>query len=295
MIKRIWAFKILAKLLLARLHAPYRFWSKLGVFRHGHMETAKYAVSVFVDHSRNAFPDGLPGGATVLEIGPGDSLASALVAAAHGSSKVYLVDVGAFARTDIRFYQSLNRSLARAGIDVRDLRNATTLADMLALCNAEYLTAGLQSLRCIPDRSVDFVWSQAVLEHVRKDEFKPTMAELYRILKPRGKASHTIDFKDHLSKGLNNLRFSESVWESKLFATSGFYTNRIHAPAMLEMFENCGFSNIQVRKEWRWGKLPIRRSVLHRSFKKIPEEDLLVSGMKVMMSRPDSVRARRAS
>jgi hypothetical protein len=109
---------------------------------------------------------------------------------------------------------------------------------------------------------------------------------LYRIHKPHGIASHIIDFKDHLAEGLNNLRFSERLWESELFASSGFYTNRIHAPAMLKMFESCGFENIQVRKEWRWGELPICRSVLDRSFKSVPEEDLLISGIKVMMNRP---------
>jgi SAM-dependent methyltransferase len=288
----IWPFKILAKLLLARLHTPYRFWSKLGVFRHGHMETAKYAVSVFADHVNNAFPRGLPRGAAVLELGPGDSLASALVAAAHGSSKVYLVDVAAFAQTDPGFYRSLADSLARTGLKVPDIRNAKTLAEILALCNAEYLTDGLKSLRRIPDQSVDLIWSQAVLEHVRKAEFETTIAELFRILKPHGKASHAIDFKDHLTEGLNNLRFSERLWESELFATSGFYTNRIHAPAMLKMFENCGFENIEVRKEWHWGKLPIRRSVLDRSFKTVPEEDLLISGIKVMMNRPTFAEAR---
>jgi ubiquinone/menaquinone biosynthesis C-methylase UbiE len=281
----MWALKIVAKLILSRLHLPYRMWAKLGVFRHGHMETAQYVVSVFTDHVRNAFPNGLPPGATVLELGGGDSLASALVAKAYGAGRIYLVDVGAFARTDVEFYKKMTRRLAEMGLDVPDIRNAATLSEILSVCNAEYLTGGLESLRRIPSQSVDLVWSQAVLEHVRRASFEATMMELSRILKSDGKASHVVDFKDHLANALNHLRFSETLWESDLFASSGFYTNRIQAPTMLEMFRRCGFENIHVLREWRWNSLPIRSRAIDRSFRHVPEADLLISCIMVTMSR----------
>jgi SAM-dependent methyltransferase len=281
----MWVLKIFAKLVLSRLRVPYSFWRKVGIFRHGHMEAAEYVRSVFADHVKNAFPNGLPEGATVLELGVGDSLASALVARAYKARKVYLADVGRFARTDPEFYKSLAASLAAAGLAVPDIAHARTLSEILELCNAEYLTDGLHSLRGIPDQSVDLIWSQAVLEHVRKADFPATMIELRRILKPTGRASHVIDFKDHLAEALNNLRFPDRVWESKVVASSGFYTNRIQAPRMLTIFEHCGFGNLRILKEWRWKTLPTPRAALHHSFRNIPDADLLVSCIKVTMDR----------
>jgi len=281
----MWAIKIVAKLILSRLRLPYRMWAKLGVFRHGHMETAQYVVSVFTNHIKNAFPNGLPLGATVLELGGGDSLASALVAKAYGAGRIYLVDVGEFARMDVEFYKEIARRFAELGLDVPDISNAATLREILRTCNAEYLTGGLESLRNIPSQSVDFVWSQAVLEHVRKAKFEATMVELSRILKLEGKASHVVDFKDHLANALNHLRFSETLWESDLFASSGFYTNRIQARTMLDMFRRCGFENIRVLREWRWNRLPTPSRSIDPSFRRVPEVDLLTSCITVTMSR----------
>ena len=79
--------------------------------------------------------------------------------------------------------------------------------------------------------------------------------------------SHNINYKDHLGESLNNLRFSEQIWESDLFANSGFYTNRIPAVEMHQYFKNVGF-NLIVEDYGRWDKLPINRKNLAREFKK---------------------------
>lgn len=82
--------------------------------------------------------------------------------------------------------------------------------DVLAATNSQYFTDGLSSLRSIPTHSIDFIFSQAVLEHLRKHEFLDMMKELRRILKPTGICSHQVDLKDHLGGALNNLTFLKS-------------------------------------------------------------------------------------
>ena len=37
---------------------------------------------------------------------------------------------------------------------------------------------------------------------------------------------HRVDLNDHLGGRLNNLRFTDAIWESVLFRESGFYANR---------------------------------------------------------------------
>ena len=75
-----WRLKIALKLLLARAPITRRVWNRAKVVRHGHMRDSSYALGVFDRHlGRVDFP-GKPGGFACLELGPGDSLLSAIIA-----------------------------------------------------------------------------------------------------------------------------------------------------------------------------------------------------------------------
>ena len=269
-----WALKIAAKLVLARMPIPYAFWRSVGLFQHGRMASMDYPLTIFRLHAGRAYPGGLPQGSTILELGPGDSIASALLAAAHGVSRVYLVDAGDFASKDLSFYKSLAASFGSQGIKVPDLANANSFDDVLVACNAKYLTKGIESLRNIDSASIDFVWSHSVLEHVRKHALLDLLGELRRILKPGAYSSHNIDFQDHLDGALNNLRFSEQLWESAFFANSGFYTNRVPAIVLHGMFKAVGFK-IEREGFGRWPALPTPRESLHTDFLRYLDDELI--------------------
>ena len=153
---------------------------------------------------------------------------------------------------------------------------------MLARCNAEYRVGGLDAMRTIPGGSVDFIWSQAVLEHIPKRDFLETMKELRRTLRKGGCCSHTVDLADHFNGQLNNLRFSESRWESPLFADSGFYTNRIRFGEMMAMFESAGFKAAQIDSK-NWEQLPTARRLLDAHFSTLADKDLLTYGFDVVL------------
>jgi SAM-dependent methyltransferase len=269
-----WALKIVAKLLIARLPIPHAYWKSIGVFRHGPMDSVEYPLKIFNLHLQRAYPRGLRPRSVILELGPGDSIASAIVSCAYGVACTYLVDVESFASTNLAFYQLLTSHMKRQGMNAPDLTGADSLDDVLHICNAKYLTDGISSLRQIPSSSVDFVWSHSVLEHVRKNELETLLLELKRVLKPGAPASHNIDFQDHLDGALNNLRFSERIWESPLFAKSGFYTNRIPAITMHNMFKTAGF---EIRQEGfgKWPALPTPREAMHADYQKYLDEDLI--------------------
>lgn len=271
--KMKWAIKIIIKLIITRLPLPYSFWRSLNVFRHGSMDSMNYPVKIFNLHLKRAFPDGLPSDAVLLELGPGDSLASALLGYASGASKTYLVDVYSFARKDVAFYQTLAADLCNRGLQCPNLSGALSFDDILQASNARYLTDGLASLCAIPSESVDFVWSHSVLEHIRKDELPDVLFELRRILKPGGFSSHNIDYQDHLDYSLNNLRFSEKLWESDFFAKSGFYTNRAPAIRLHGMLKEAGFKILH-EEFGKWPELPIPRRSLHADFTKFTDEEL---------------------
>lgn len=129
---------------------------------------------------------------------------------------------------------------------------------------------------------MDWIFSQAVLEHVHRHEFMETIQECRRILKPDGVCSHQVDLRDHLGGSLNNLRISEKLWESEFFTKSGFYTNRIQYSKMLDLFRQAGFQ-VQVTDVSRWETLPILRNKLAREFITVPDEELCVSVFDVIL------------
>jgi SAM-dependent methyltransferase len=279
----LWLAKIVSKIALARLPFAYRVWQRLGLFRHGAMDTSSYALNVFNRHFQRLGPQP-PNALVALELGPGDSVASAALAAAYGAQHTYLVDAGAFAVRDMAVYARLATGFERAGLKIPSDLDLATFDGFLRSCRASYLTAGLDSLRAIPASSVDFVWSQAVLEHVPAAEFLPTMRELHRVLKPGGTASHRVDLKDHLAGALNNLRFSQATWESQLFRRSGFYTNRIRYGQMLDMFAQAGFE-ARVLGVDRWSALPTPHSRMAEPFRSMDPAVLLVSGFDVVLTK----------
>ena len=149
--------------------------------------------------------------------------------------------------------------------------------------NGTYLTEGLKSLETVPDGQVDFLFSQAVLEHIRLADFKNMVKQMRRVLKPTGVASHQIDFKDHLQQGLNHLRFSSQVWESEFMARSGFYTNRLTWPSMQKIFQAAGFS-VELRSSTLWPNgLPTPQHKMAYPFKTMPSDDLMMMGAHVLL------------
>jgi hypothetical protein len=276
-----WQMKIFTKLVLSKVPFPYSFWSKIQIFKHGSMERPNYALEVFRKHLALAKLNTL-NGLTVLELGPGDTVSSALVANAFGAKKIYLVDSGNFASKSLEVYSRLSEFLKRNGKPSIKILPGTRFEDILDLTRTYYMTSGLSDLRKIPTESVHFLFSQAVLEHVPLSEFKEVMSELRRIVHPKGVVSHRVDFKDHLASSLNNLRFSAKTWESKLFRTSGFYTNRIRFSEMNNLFFQAGFS-VNVLTVDKFEKLPLEKHKLHPSFQHLSEEELCVRGANFLL------------
>jgi hypothetical protein len=280
-----WWAKIAGKMALARLPVPMRAWHRLGLFVPGFMRDPGYAIGVFETHWRRV---GSPApGFSYLELGPGESLSTAIVAWAFGARGGTLVDAGDFAVRDIAAYRPLLDKLAEypRTRDVGALRAHTSLESLLAAINANVRTDGLAGLKSLPADSVDLVFSQAVLEHVPLAEFAATARELHRVQSAGGVGSHRVDFKDHLQGSLNNLRFSEAAWEKPWFAKrSGFYTNRLRFSAITAAFESAGFA-VAVIDQNRWARPPLPRAALAPAFRALSDDDLRTSGAALLLTK----------
>ncbi len=274
-----WWGKIAAKLVLSRLPFGYRFWHRMNVFVHGAMENPEYALGVVRKHVARVGRTDLSD-ATIVELGPGDSVSTALIAKALGAKRIILVDVGDFATRDPGKYQRLADYLRGEGLSPPELTGCTSREDVLALCGAEYHTQGLASLRSLDAGIADFVFSHAVLAHVRRAQLGETLREMFRVTKRGGSCSHQIDLRDHLGGALNHLRFSDRLWEADWMARSGFYSNRFRFAQVLDLFRQAGW-NCDVTNITRWSALPTPRRALAAPFRLLNDDELLVSDFAV--------------
>jgi len=272
-----WFVKIPAKIVLSRLPVGARQWQRLHVFRAGTMDSPSEAFKIFNQHFSGSGLNTLRG-RTVVELGPGNSALTGLFARALGATRSWLVDAEELASEDTALFARAEQMLLELNIPVPGIGTNLSMEEALRRLNCAYLTAGLASLQEIPDAAVDFLFSNAVLEHVRLADFAKLAREMRRILKPNGVASHQIDFRDHLQEGLNNLRFSEQTWESKWMAGSGFYTNRLTWPVMNRIFQEAGFS-VELKASQLWSDgLPTPQRRMAYPFKQMQPSELMVKG-----------------
>ena len=277
-----WWGKIALKVILSRLNISYKTWQKLRIFRHGLMDDPAYAYNTFKRHYDSAEFLNKGNKFTMLELGPGDSLASGIIASYHGAAKSLLVDKSDDAIQNETNYEDLLQYLNSELKMNETARTGESIDKIMARWNIEYLTDGLESLKSIRDNSIDYLWSQSVLEHIRKSEFSSYIREFRRIIKNEGISVHGVDLKDHLSYAHNNLRFSEKTWESDFMAKSGFYTNRILFTEMMAIIKENGFG-ITVKNIKKWDKIPTQRDKLDRMYRNLPEDELKISDFDLIL------------
>jgi len=281
-----WWLKLGAKVLLSRLPVSYRTWARLGLFRHGRTDV-DLARAINGARKYIEAAAALSGRAprAVVEIGPGDSAARGVVAAALGVERSYLIDAGDFAESDPAHYRGVAEALAAAGLPVPDLAGASSRDEILERCNARYLVEGAASFAEIADRSVDLVFSQVVMEHLPYAEFDRFLAETQRVLRPGGLAMHSVDLHDHLGGKLESLRFSQRLWESHFMRDSGFYTNRLRYPEIIARCAAQGFE-VKVTRILRWPRLPTARRSLDSRFTRLSDRDLSVCAFDLVLRNP---------
>mgnify|MGYP000091267238 CR=1 FL=1 len=275
--KMPWQLKIIVKLILSKLPISYAQWAKIGLFRHGEMDSFNYAWNVLNRHVKEMASEELDWNG--LELGPGDGILSALLAPALGAAGLTLLDSGDYADKDINKYnRQINDFLSKFDLyTLPDYSYCAGMDNILKSAGGAYHSQGLASMKLMGDDSFDIIYSQAVLEHVRRDEFAETMFECRRILKPKGVMSHVVDFKDHLGGGLNNLRITSGLWEKNWFAAkSNFYTNRLRFSEVVKICEDAGFT-LKTSDVSRYETIPILRKQLTSEFFALSDDDLSIS------------------
>jgi SAM-dependent methyltransferase len=268
-----WWVKLSVKLVLGSLPVPARAWRALGLRRH----------SFAADDPARLVPPlaGLLARATerlgraprtVLEIGPGAMVRRAPIAAALGLGPIFYLDVEDDAPRELEPYRRAAEAARAADLAPPDLSGCATHQDVLAACGARLLIGGPERLAAVPAGSVDLVFSEVALEHVRRDALAPLLAALRRVTAPDGIGLHGVDFHDHLGGALRHLRFSPGFWEGQAVGRAGLYNNRLGLSEMLDAFAAAGFAAFAPHR-LVWDSPPLRPEDAHPALRRRPADD----------------------
>src|ERR1700733_1910224 len=110
-----WQLKIAAKVILSRVPVSHRLLNRAGIFKTNEMENAGYAIGVFHRHFQNALFARKDKPFVALELGPGQSVSSMLIARAYGACATYEVDITRFVTNNIEQYRVLENCLREKG------------------------------------------------------------------------------------------------------------------------------------------------------------------------------------
>ena len=247
----------------------------------GGTDSARYCYSVWLRHLVRAHRVGLRSDPScIAELGPGDSLGTGLAAVLTGADRYLALDFKAHARaqTNLRIFDeliALYRTRAPIPDDVEfpgiqpkldDYRfpdhilSADRQAASLAehrLTSARAAIAGEPSALTVAYMApwndaaviqpgiVDFLFSQAVLEHI--DDLEATYRAMRTWMKTGASMSHSIDFSSHnLTRTWNgHWTLSDGAWRV-VRGTRGYLINREPLSVHVALLGRSGFEPVNV-------------------------------------------------
>ncbi|WP_295392729.1 class I SAM-dependent methyltransferase [uncultured Thiodictyon sp.] len=241
-----------------------------------------------------------PLGQTLVEIGPGGNLGNALILIASGARRVYCVDnyrhvdfqskLTAFYRGLIADILAHPERLPIADPALWDRRQAaqalaeavTFAGDTVAFSpdRIVYLAPCEAQTMPLPDRSIDVLFSHAVLEHVKHPA--AVCREFSRVLRPGGYFSHVIDLRDHFDPlGLAMLRYPAWLWHL-MSSNSHGHVNRCRAVHFEQFFNDAGATLLQSQATQMLRDVALIPAVLSKEFADLSLNQLQIIGLSVV-------------
>jgi len=154
---------------------------------------------------------------------------------------------------------------------------AASVEEWLGLSGVHYHAPGDASRSDLPDGSLDFYFSVAVLEHMPVAAIKAMLCEAHRTLRRGGLTYHVIGMFDHYTivdpsiTRVNFLKFSDFTW--RLIGQNKIsFHNRLRESEFISFFEEAGFEIVDRRSEVCESSLKeletMRLSAKYRNFDK---------------------------
>ena len=263
----IWPFILLIKLVITRSALLTNLFSKLGFFQDGpgSLYDPRRPNEDFFIHYRRIPIKNRKEVKTAIELGAGRTNFACLAAKK--------MKVQRFVQLDTRkLVVDIVKYIERTSLQYRDF-NLRESAKMIETGKYIFAQSNINYMKSIQSNSCNFLYSNSVLQHIYLNELDTYLDQINRVLKDGSFHSHYIDFRDCFSGKKNNLRFPQKIWESKLFKTGGFYTNRVPFSYFKKKFLNLGHKILYIKK--RYFKIPLSINIMDKNtIKNFTDDDL---------------------
>ncbi|MGH9960674.1 MAG: glycosyltransferase, partial [Pyrinomonadaceae bacterium] len=267
---------------------------------------ADYAISVFLRHYRQLSASGFHAVDSILEVGPGRNLGTALLmwalnrSRSVGAVSVMLWDVFPNLAVDANSVRTAARALLQSPkfpcvLEVLPDNSVQGTLDMVAreelLPAIRYRVQPLKELIASGEASnVALVYSQAVIEHIwNVGDFWKTVI---RLTKTDGWHSHRIDLADHGRRETNYIEMLEwspvSYWLTMRFVPGAI--NRWRASVHLNYVVQSGLNILSANRETR-DALPIPRTRINRKFRSMDELDLRTTAVDLVAVKTSKTKS----
>ena len=158
--------------------------------------------------------------------------------------------------------------------------------------NIRYLAPANAAKTQLSEKSIDYIFSISVLEHIPEEIICEIGIESTRILKDDGFIIHLIDLSDHFQHQdnsitkINFLRFSQKEW-MRIANNQFAYCNRMRKSDYLAMFKKLHLDAVKIEPELDNESLEaLRKSFpLHKEFSHYVSEDLCSSLLYITLKK----------
>ena len=242
--------------------------------------------------------------ARFFEFGAGWDLIVPQVYFSAGVRHQHIVDLHRLVSPDL--VEDANRRLRRIGAITSTQTHQTCVSlEALPDQNGKPLNAMLSELGIVyqapadatntglPDASFDVVTSSLVLEHVPGPVIGAIFREMFRIVRPGGVVSSSIDMSDHYSHAdpavapWNFLRYGSTTW--RLMNPPILYQNRLRTSEQLELIRASGLKVVSTLPRYV-GSVASFESIRPRFAKEYSDwaqaDDLRTTQLHVVATRP---------
>ena len=242
----------------------------------------------------------------VAELGPGSSLGAGIAALLSGSKSYYALDVQNYISKEelLRDFDSMVKIFKERRITGEifpsDLLPDTQLEISLNEerivsirkdieengANGKYIKyfAPWNDDKLVKYGTVDFIFSQCVLEHV--DGLEDCYTSMNKLMKKDGYTSHLVDFQCHAftEKWNGHWAFSEKQWMF-VKGSNSWAINRLPASKHIEFIGKANFSTIEFFRRKEKIELGISRAMLDNEFSYLTDEDLETTFIDILLKK----------
>jgi hypothetical protein len=302
----MWRVKVLIQFVLSKLPMGEKINYLLQKIIKSHAEDKIKARIVDLIKSMQIINEHVPlENATVVEIGTGWEPICSVLLHLMGVSLCHTYDHVPHVRYEL--VRILLRSIEKLLDDISKitsiplavleerlsrLKDSSNLDEFFTRANITYHSPGDASMTGLKSRSVDLVYSNAVLEHVPKKVIYELTIESKRILKKSGIAyhlialhDHYIHFDKHLSK-VNFLKYPEFLWS--FFAKNKIsYLNRLREKQFLDIFRECGAKIIWIENKTDPNDVNLLRNMkIDKAFNGMSYDELAIHRTELIIAFP---------